>query len=95
MDVNILISIFPIYSHVEPIKRINYVHYDPEMHWCKTCKVFPKTAKDYLTHLHSKDHQEHQQSVESPWHDKPVNDVTYFLSIIFNKMMFNNKIICC
>lgn len=54
---------------------VNFVHYDPEMHWCQTCQVFPKTAKDFLTHLHSKDHQEMQKTIESPWHDHPQNDV--------------------
>lgn len=36
----------------------NFVHYDPEMHWCKVCDIFPKTAKEYLNHLHSNDHKE-------------------------------------
>lgn len=35
----------------------NFVHYDPEMHWCRTCDVFPKTAKEYLNHLHSAEHR--------------------------------------
>lgn len=35
----------------------NYVHYDPEMHWCRVCNVFPKTAKEYLNHLHSSEHK--------------------------------------
>lgn len=62
-------------------KKINFVHYDPEMHWCKSCQEFPKTAKDYLTHLHSKEHQEMQKIVESPWHEKPMNDVSNSLYI--------------
>jgi hypothetical protein len=36
----------------------NFVYYDPEMHWCKTCDIFPKTAKEYLNHLHSNEHKE-------------------------------------
>lgn len=36
----------------------NFVHYDPEMHWCKTCDIFPKTAKEYLNHLHCNEHKE-------------------------------------
>lgn len=36
----------------------NFVHYDPEMHWCKICDIFPKTAKEYLNHLHSVEHKE-------------------------------------
>uniref|UniRef100_A0A8W7PLZ1 U1-type domain-containing protein n=1 Tax=Anopheles coluzzii TaxID=1518534 RepID=A0A8W7PLZ1_ANOCL len=35
----------------------NYVHYDPEVHWCGTCNVFPKTAREYLAHLHSEQHR--------------------------------------
>lgn len=42
----------------EDIKpQYNFVHYDPEMHWCKTCDIFPKTAKEYLNHLHSNEHK--------------------------------------
>lgn len=26
-------------------QKMNYVHYDPQMHWCKQCNIFPKTAK--------------------------------------------------
>lgn len=62
--------------------RVNYVHYDPEMHWCQPCQVFPKTAKDFLTHLHSKEHQQTQKTLESPWHEQPNNDVSIrFLNI--------------
>lgn len=38
--------------------KFNYVHYDPEMHWCRVCNVFPTTAKEYLNHLHSAEHKE-------------------------------------
>ncbi|XP_037039241.1 zinc finger matrin-type protein CG9776 isoform X1 [Bradysia coprophila] len=55
-------------------QKINYVHYDPQMHWCKQCNIFPKTAKDFLIHLHSKEHQDSQKIIEPPWHDKQVND---------------------
>lgn len=41
----------------EPKPQYNFVHYDPEMHWCKTCDIFPKTAKEYLNHLHSNEHK--------------------------------------
>lgn len=51
----------------------NVVHYDPELHWCQLCNVFPKTAKDYLNHLHSVEHQA-KQAVEQPWRKKLVND---------------------
>lgn len=35
----------------------NIIHYDPEMHWCQICNIFPKTSKEYLNHLHSNDHK--------------------------------------
>lgn len=54
----------------------SYVHYDPELHWCRVCDVFPHSAKDYLTHLHSADHrqvtQDHQL-VDTPWHKLPAD----------------------
>lgn len=55
-------------------KKINYVFYDPETHWCKICNTFPKTAKDYLTHLHSKHHTENIEVMETPWHTTMTND---------------------
>ncbi|KNC33977.1 Zinc finger matrin-type protein [Lucilia cuprina] len=54
-------------------ERFNYVFYDPEMHWCQTCNVFPKTAKDYLNHLHTKNHMD-RESIETPWHTDMVTD---------------------
>ncbi|XP_011193968.2 zinc finger matrin-type protein CG9776 isoform X1 [Zeugodacus cucurbitae] len=54
-------------------KRFNYVFYDPEMHWCQTCDVFPKTAKDYLNHLHSKEHMD-RECIETPWHTDAATD---------------------
>ncbi|XP_063976245.1 zinc finger matrin-type protein CG9776-like isoform X2 [Diachasmimorpha longicaudata] len=51
----------------------NFVHYDPEMHWCKICNIFPKTAKEYLNHLHSAEHKEtclERKIVDMPWHEK-------------------------
>lgn len=56
-------------------KKYNYVHYDPELHWCRTCDVFPKTAKDLLLHLQSEDHkkvaQERGMRDDTPWHHLP------------------------
>ncbi|XP_069674075.1 serine/arginine repetitive matrix protein 2-like isoform X2 [Periplaneta americana] len=49
----------------------NYVYYDPEMHWCRVCNVFPRTAKEYLNHLHSAEHKEEtleRKLVDMPWH---------------------------
>ena len=51
--------------------NFNYVHYDPEIHWCSVCSVFPKSAKDYLNHLHSAEHRlliQEKQINEAPWH---------------------------
>ncbi|KAF5294256.1 hypothetical protein FQR65_LT10842 [Abscondita terminalis] len=54
--------------------RFCYVYYDPELHWCRSCDVFPKSAKDYLLHLHSKEHRQITQErdmVDTPWHRLP------------------------
>lgn len=57
--------------------NFNYVHYDPELHWCRVCDVFPRSAKDFLSHLHSAEHrqvtQEHQL-VDTPWHKLPPDE---------------------
>lgn len=37
--------------------QYNLVYYDPEMHWCRVCDIFPRTAKEYLNHLHSDEHK--------------------------------------
>lgn len=52
-------------------KKVNYIYYDPELHWCKACNVFPKSAKDYLLHLQSKDHASNtvKSQIETPWRD--------------------------
>lgn len=42
------------------------------MHWCSGCDVFPKTAKDFLSHLHTKEHIDKHN--DSPWHSKVEND---------------------
>lgn len=59
------------------IPNFNYVHYDPELHWCRVCDVFPRSAKDLLNHLHSAEHrqvtQEHQL-VDTPWHKLPTDE---------------------
>lgn len=56
-----------------PDGKYNYIHYDPELHWCRVCDVFPKTAKDLLMHLHSPEHREAVQddNVKVPWHNLP------------------------
>uniref|UniRef100_A0A1B0GNK4 Uncharacterized protein n=1 Tax=Phlebotomus papatasi TaxID=29031 RepID=A0A1B0GNK4_PHLPP len=59
---------------VDPERKVNYVFYDPEMHWCPMCNVFPKSAKDYLNHLHSKEHLSMMKNQDSPWHEKQQND---------------------
>lgn len=52
-------------------QKFNYIIYDPELHWCKSCMVFPKTAKDYLIHLHTKEHAEKNVKSTSvgPWRE--------------------------
>lgn len=46
-------------KHAQDGKPVyNYIHYDPEMHWCRVCDVFPRTAKEFLNHLHSAEHKE-------------------------------------
>lgn len=67
--------IITFHSDVEK-QRFNYVFYDPEMHWCQTCDVFPKTAKDYLNHLHSKEHLD-KENLETPWHTNMITDVSF------------------
>ncbi|KAF6211718.1 hypothetical protein GE061_012233 [Apolygus lucorum] len=37
--------------------HVNIVHYDPELHWCSVCNVFPRSASSYLSHLHSDQHK--------------------------------------
>ncbi|XP_045480194.1 zinc finger matrin-type protein CG9776-like isoform X2 [Harmonia axyridis] len=55
--------------------QYNYVHYDPELHWCRMCDKFPKTAKEFLLHLQSKKHTENIQDNDvgdnNPWHKLP------------------------
>jgi hypothetical protein len=51
-------------------EKFNYILYDPELHWCKLCQEFPKTAKDYLDHLHTKDHLDkiiNRNKNDAPW----------------------------
>lgn len=43
--------------NVEKAPQFNYVYCDSCIHWCQTCNIFPKTAKEYLTHLQSETHQ--------------------------------------
>ena len=74
---NLKINVYVCYS-IEEKKRFNYVFYDPEMHWCQSCDVFPKTAKDYLNHLHSKEHMD-RDDLETPWHSNMINDVSVII----------------
>ncbi|XP_058824877.1 zinc finger matrin-type protein CG9776 [Topomyia yanbarensis] len=56
----------------------NFIYYDPELHWCSKCDIFPKTAKEYLNHLHSEQHlAATSTSQEYPWREKlPPDDST-------------------
>jgi len=58
----------------EDIKRFSYVYYDTGLHWCRSCDKFPETAKEFLQHLHSSQHQEQAKENEvdtTPWHKLP------------------------
>lgn len=48
-------------------QNYNFVFFDPEQHWCENCNVFPKTARDYLKHLHAEEHM-NREIMETPWH---------------------------
>lgn len=55
-------------------EHINFTFFDPEQHWCKVCCAFPKTAKEYLLHLHSEEHKNNAKPPDIPWHDHLVKD---------------------
>lgn len=55
-------------------EQINFTFFDPEQHWCKVCCSFPKTAKEYLLHLHSEEHKNNAKPPDIPWHDHLVKD---------------------
>lgn len=38
-------------------EKVNMVHFDPELHWCRVCNTFPRTAKEFLNHLHAPEHK--------------------------------------
>ncbi|KAG8278586.1 hypothetical protein J6590_016848 [Homalodisca vitripennis] len=38
--------------------KFNVIHFDPELHWCRVCNVFPRTAKEFLNHLHAPEHKQ-------------------------------------
>lgn len=50
-------------------EKFNYIFYDDELHWCKTCRVFPSSAKEYLEHLHTPEHLEKitRAPEKAPW----------------------------
>ncbi|XP_022117952.2 zinc finger matrin-type protein CG9776 [Pieris rapae] len=51
--------------------KYNYEYYDPELHWCRICNMFPQTAKDFLKHLHTSLHQEKSADhIEKPWSEE-------------------------
>ncbi|KRG02063.1 zinc finger matrin-type protein CG9776 isoform X2 [Drosophila mojavensis] len=54
-------------SSAPQVQNYNYVFFDPEQHWCESCNVFPKTARDYLKHLHAEEHM-NRETMETPWH---------------------------
>ncbi|XP_062560487.1 zinc finger matrin-type protein CG9776 [Armigeres subalbatus] len=57
--------------------QYNYIYYDPELHWCSVCNIFPKTAKEYLNHLHSEQHRSKltgEVSKDFPWREKQTTE---------------------
>lgn len=66
-----MLRLFIVFSRIE---NVNYVFFDPELNWCKACSVFPKTAKDFLTHLHSDAHKANIKTPETPWHETKTTD---------------------
>lgn len=44
-------------TRIAKLPQFNYVYCDSCIHWCQPCNIFPKTAKEYLTHLHSESHK--------------------------------------
>lgn len=44
-------------NRAEKLPQFNYVYCDSCIHWCQPCNIFPKTAKEYLAHLHSESHK--------------------------------------
>lgn len=52
-----LIDINKKKNRVEKLPQFNYVYCDSCIHWCQPCNIFPKTAKEYLAHLHSESHK--------------------------------------
>lgn len=61
-------------DEINESSKYSYIYYDPELHWCRICDVFPKSAKDYLLHLHSKEHRsitQERDMVDTPWHKLP------------------------
>ncbi|XP_016950651.1 zinc finger matrin-type protein CG9776 isoform X3 [Drosophila biarmipes] len=50
-----------------PTQNYNFVFFDPEQHWCESCSVFPRSARDYLKHLHAEEHM-NRETIETPWH---------------------------
>lgn len=59
---------------MSPNEQINFTFFDPEQHWCKVCSAFPKTAKEYLLHLHSEEHKNNAKPPDIPWHDNLLKD---------------------
>ncbi|CAF4949067.1 unnamed protein product [Pieris macdunnoughi] len=65
-------------SQAQKQYKYNYEYYDPELHWCHICNVFPQTAKDFLKHLHSSLHQEKSADhIEKPWSEQTDFDVGF------------------
>uniref|UniRef100_A0A1B6EH30 C2H2-type domain-containing protein n=1 Tax=Clastoptera arizonana TaxID=38151 RepID=A0A1B6EH30_9HEMI len=57
----------------------NVSYYDPEIHWCQRCNMFPQKLLDFLNHLHSNKHRNlvlENKAAESLW---IVNEIDKYL----------------
>lgn len=65
-------------QEVNSFEKVNYIHYDTGLHWCRMCDEFPETAKDYLLHLQDKAHRQMTKENDvdnTPWHKLPAEAV--------------------
>lgn len=75
-------------KRIEKLPKFNYVYCDSCIHWCQPCNIFPKTAKEYLTHLHS---ESHKTTLEVGY----FHNLQYLITctIFYQKFIFNDYII--
>lgn len=64
-------------TEIKEEEKFNIIHFDPELHWCRVCNVFPRTAKEFLNHLHAPEHKQYLA-------------VSFVHSILFKFCLFYN-----